>query len=74
MILRSFIPKSIKPFLRKTLQSILKTSIEKASKEQGLKSLADKLTKIVPDITDQYSTFKIDNPYTEIKVRNQHAF
>ena len=74
MILKSFIPKSIKPFLREILQSVMKTSIEKASKEQGLKSLADKLTKIVPDITEQYSTFKVDNPYAEVKVRNQHTF
>jgi 2-polyprenyl-3-methyl-5-hydroxy-6-metoxy-1,4-benzoquinol methylase len=74
MILKSFIPKSIKPFLREILQSVMKTSIEKASKEQGLKSLSDKLTKIVPDITEQYSTFKVDNPYAEVKVRNQHAF
>lgn len=74
MILKSFIPKGIEPFLRKTFQSMMKTSIEKASKEQDLKSLADKLTKIVPDITEQYSTVKIDNPYTTVKVRNQHAF
>jgi len=74
MILKSFIPKSIKPFLRETLQLVLRISIEKASKQQGLKNIADELTKIVPDITDQYSTFKIDNPYTAVKVRNQHAF
>ena len=74
MILKSFIPKSIKPFLRETYQSMMKTSIEKASKEQGLKSLEDKLTKIVPDITYQYSTFEVNNPYIEVKVRNQHAF
>ena len=74
MILKSIIPNSIKPFLRKAYQSVLKTSIGKASKEQGLKSLADKLTIIVPDITYQYSTFEVNNPYIEVKVRNQHAF
>jgi len=74
MILKSIIPKSIKPFLRQTYQTVMKTSIEKASKEQGLKNIADELTKIVPDITDQYSTFKIDNPYLRTKVRNEHAF
>ena len=73
-LLKSFIPKSIKPFLRKTYQSVMKRSIEKASKEQGLKNIADKLTRIVPNITNQYSTFKIDNPYLRTKVRNQHAF
>jgi len=70
----NFLPKSIKPFLKETLQSVLRISIEKSSKNQGLKDLTDKLRKIVPDITDQYSTFKVDNLYTEIKVRNQHAF
>ena len=73
-ILKSFIPKSIKLFIIKTYQSGLKTSIEKASKEQGLKDLTDKLAEIVPNIIDQYSTFKIDNPYLRTKVRNQHAF
>ncbi len=74
MILKSSIPKSIKPFFRKTYQLIMKTSIAKASKEQGLKNLADKLAEIVPDIMNQYTTCKIDNPYTTVKVRNQHAF
>jgi 2-polyprenyl-3-methyl-5-hydroxy-6-metoxy-1,4-benzoquinol methylase len=74
MILKSFIPKSIKPFLRKTYQSVMKTSIEKASKEQGLKNIADELTRIVPNITNQYSTFEIDNPYLRTNVRNLHAF
>ena len=74
MILKYFIPKSIKPFLRETLRSVMKTSIEKASKEQSLKNIADKLAEIVPDMTDQYSTLKVDNPYVKVKVRNQHAF
>ena len=45
MILKSFILKSIKPFLRETFQSVLKRSVEKASKEQGLKNIADELTR-----------------------------
>ena len=74
MILKNFIPASIKLFLGGTYQSVMKTSIGKAAKEQGLKNLADKLSEIVPDIADQYSTFKIDNPYIDVKTRNQHAF
>jgi len=74
MILKSFIPKNIRPFLRETCKSVMRRSIVKASKEQGLKNIVDKLTEIVPDITDQYSTFKLDNPYIKVKVRNQHAF
>ena len=68
MILKSFIPKSIKAFLRETFQSGLKISLEKAAKEQGVKSIADKLTEIVPDITNQYSTFQVDDPYLKVKV------
>lgn len=56
------------------LHSLWKRSLEKAIKEQGLKKLADKLSEIVPKITEQYSTFKIDNPYLEVKARNMHAF
>lgn len=74
MIQKTFITKSIKPFLKRVLQLILRKSLEKAAKQQGLKDLADKLTEIVPDITDQYSTFKVDNPYLEVNVRNLHAF
>lgn len=74
MILKTFIPKSIKPFLREIWQLFLKTSLEKAAKQQKLKNIADKLAEIVPDITNQYSTFKIDNPYLRTKVRNLHAF
>ena len=74
MVLKSFIPERAKPFLKETYQLLSRISIVKASKEQDLKSLADELTKIVPDITDQYSTFKVDSPYINVKVRNLHAF
>jgi 2-polyprenyl-3-methyl-5-hydroxy-6-metoxy-1,4-benzoquinol methylase len=73
-ILKSTITESIKPFLREFYEWIMKISIEKASKEQGLETLANELRKIVPDITNQYSLFKVDNPYIAVKVRNQHAF
>jgi 2-polyprenyl-3-methyl-5-hydroxy-6-metoxy-1,4-benzoquinol methylase len=68
------LPESRKPFFRKTFLWILRTSIEKASKEQGLQSIAAELTRIVPNIKNQYSTFEIDNPYLNAKVRSQHAF
>ena len=74
VILRDFINRKIKPILEEKLQSIFRISLEKAAKEQGLKSLADKLAEIVPDLTDQYSTFKVDSPYLETDVRNLHAF
>jgi len=65
-------------FLKKQIKTllfqILARSIKSAIKEQGLEKYLIQLEKIVPDITDQYSTFKIDNNYLRIKVRAQHAF
>lgn len=58
----------------KSLRTICIKSLNAAAKEQGLAGLADKLKKIVPDIKEQYSTFKIDNAYLETKARCQHAF
>jgi len=49
-------------------------SIEKALHEQGLSKLTYKLSEIVPDITNQYSTFKLDTEYLIVKTRAQHAF
>jgi len=65
-------------FLKKQIKTllfqILARSIKSAIKEQGLEKYLIQLEKIVPDITDQYSTFKIDNNYLRIKVRALHAF
>jgi len=72
--LKTFIPKRTKLFLRKQLKLVLRRSIKKASKEQGLDIFTDKLSEIVPDIINQYSSFNIDNPYLRVKVRSQHAF
>jgi len=55
-------------------QFIATRSIKQAVCEQGLSQLIDKLSEIVPDITHQYRTFKLDNLYLTKKVRGQHAF
>lgn len=49
-------------------------SLRSAAKEQNLENLSCKLSKIIPDLTDQYTLFKIDNEYSSIKTRTQHAF
>lgn len=49
-------------------------SIEQALREQKLFKLARKLSEIVPDITHQYSTFKLNTLYLKKKSRGQHAF
>jgi len=64
----------IKRTIKKGIDFLLKKSLESAAREQRLCELRKKIEEIVPDITDQYSLFKIDNPYLEISVRNLHAF
>ena len=55
-------------------QCIGTKSIEQALREQRLFKLAHKLSEIIPDITRQYSTFKLNTFYLTTKVRAQHAF
>ncbi|MFK5974990.1 MAG: hypothetical protein QM493_00655 [Sulfurovum sp.] len=52
-------------------KSLLSSNIQRKEKE-----LKKKLTKIVPDLTNQYTTFKIDmnNKYLVNKIRCQHSF
>ena len=68
------IPTNVKPYLKKGLEIIKTQSLLKALKEQGFSELIDNLIKIVPDINDQYSSFQIDTPYLNTKVRGLHAF
>lgn len=74
MIIKKMLPPDIRLLLRKTLYGILEKSIESAAKEQGYEDLANRLRKIVPDITHQYSTFMLKTSYEITKVRTQHAF
>lgn len=64
--------------MRKTLWKIIglawSRSLDFAAKEQGLKELAGRLQEIVPDIRDQYTAFKLDDPFYRAKARYQHAF
>jgi hypothetical protein len=64
----------IKSHIKKIYKYILQCSLKKASEEQGLEDIVTKLEKIVPDISDQYSLFKVDNSYLRNKVRNLHGF
>lgn len=64
----------MKVYLKKIFFWLLKKSLVQAQKEQGIDSLAQKLKQIVPDITEQYSCFKVEGAYLETKVRAQHAF
>jgi len=61
------------PF-KSTLFKLFEYSLKRAIKVQNLTNLFDKISAIVPDISNQYSTFIIKGSYLETKVRGQHAF
>ena len=66
--------KRFKSFLIKNYFSLLVNSLKMAAAEQRLDGLSIKLEEIVPDISNQYSTFKLDTKYLKTIVRNMHAF
>lgn len=69
-MIMKFLKSHAKPLFYKFQMASLKS----ATAEQGIKDLMVQLAKSVPDLTDQYSTFKIDTGYLQLKVRAQHAF
>ncbi len=60
--------------LKKYYESVQVASLTKSVQEQKMQDIYARLSKIVPDITAQYSTFEINTPYLEKKVRAQHSF
>lgn len=50
------------------------SSLKAAGREQKLENLYQLLEKIIPDISDQYTTFKIDNELLKINTRMLHSF
>lgn len=63
-----------KPLKTRLKEALLARSLRAAAREQGLAALSARLAKANPDLTKQYTSFDIDSPYLETKVRNQHAF
>ncbi len=59
--------------LKKIVKIIKSSSIKLAVKSQGLNSLYSALKKIIPDLSDQYTSGKLDDFY-RLKVRAQQAF
>jgi len=82
MNLKNFLCKNLPPHLYEKVRKhwhnfkefVGVKSIEKALHEQGLSEFAYKLSKIVPDITYQYTSFKLNTEYLVTKVRALHAF
>lgn len=73
-MIKKLIPISIKAYLRKILDLIYLKSLESAIKEQNFKELFLKLEQVVPNVSNQYSSFEVNTPYLKTKVRGLHAF
>lgn len=58
------------------IEKILTLSLLKSNKNRKEVALKKRLSEIVPDLTNQYTTFKIDmnNKYISNKIRGQHTF
>lgn len=56
-------------------EEVIRTwSIRQSLKENRLMDTYNQLTQIVPDISEQYTEFRIDDPYYTTKVRGMHVF
>ena len=64
----------IKKVLKKICFKLLEYSLNSASREQGLRELKHKLLDIIPDLSEQYTSFKIEGDYIVNKLRSLHAF
>jgi hypothetical protein len=64
----------IKEILRPVWSKLQILSLKSAIKEQKLDKLVERLTDIVPDLTDQYTMFVVEGEFLRLKVRACHAF
>jgi len=64
----------IKEILRPVWSKLQILSLKSAIKEQKLVKLVERLTDIVPDLTDQYTMFVVEGEFLRLKVRACHAF
>jgi hypothetical protein len=60
--------------VRPALERLQVASLRQAVREQGLDSILERLRVLVPDITNQYTSFSIDTEVLEWRVRALHAF
>jgi len=64
----------IKEILRPVWSKLQILSLKSAIKEQKLVKLVERLTDIVPDLTNQYTMFIVEGEFLRLKVRACHAF
>ena len=64
----------IKETIKRIVYKFLQYSMYSAIKEQNLLELKNRLAKIVPDLSEQYTSHKIEGSYLIDKMRSQHSF
>lgn len=64
----------VKSAVRKAVERLAVRCIKSAARQQGLSRIVADLENIVPDISGQYSSRRLDSDYLVAKVRTQHAF
>lgn len=72
--LRGTLPPSVKRRLRHAVEWAQTRSIRAALKEQKLVESMDRLERIAPDLSSQYTEASIDSDYLTLAVRALHAF
>ena len=65
---------TIKSVITKAVFKMLEYSLNSASKEQGLNKIKIELEQIIPDLSEQYTSFNVEGGYVMNKLRSQHAF
>lgn len=66
--------RELRPWLKRGSDRLRVASLQAALKEQRLDSTYEQLRKIVPDITQQYSTYAVDTQLIELETRGLQAF
>lgn len=67
-------PVNFKNKAKNLMRKLMLRSLNDAARQQGMDIIIRRLEKAVPDISGQYSTFKVDDAYMNTKIRNMHAF
>ena len=67
---------ALKTILKRVRDFLLLKSLEISNKQRNENKIKNKLSKIVPDLNEQYSTYTIDmnDEFLVEKVRCQHTF
>lgn len=71
---RRLLPRPARRRALAALEWLQTRSLCAAGREQGLAALADRLNAIVPDLSQQYTSFTVEGRMRPLKVRLQHAF